>query len=98
MRRIALPVAATPLASRRSSTARMPALSKCIATISLGGSLPEKLQAAASVGFDGVKLCAHDLLTFPGGAHEVRDIADGVGLAIVCLRPIWEPSPATRTR
>jgi 4-hydroxyphenylpyruvate dioxygenase len=77
--------------------ARLPALSKCIATISLGGSLPEKLQAAAAVGFDGVELCAHDLLTFPGGAHEIRDIADGVGIAIVCLRPVWEPGSATQT-
>jgi len=36
---------------------------RSIATVSLAGTLPEKLEAAASVGFDGVELFDNDLLT-----------------------------------
>ncbi len=39
---------------------------KSIATVSLSGTLPEKLEAAAAAGFDGVELFEHDLLTFDG--------------------------------
>ena len=37
---------------------------RSIATVSLAGNLPEKLEAAASVGFNGVELFENDLLTF----------------------------------
>jgi 4-hydroxyphenylpyruvate dioxygenase len=36
---------------------------RSIATVPLAGTLPEKLEAAASVGFDGVELFDNDLLT-----------------------------------
>ena len=58
-----------------------------IATVSLSGSLPEKLDAAASVGFDGVEIFENDLLTFDGSPAEVRRIAEGLGLAITLFQP-----------
>ena len=39
---------------------------KSIATVSLSGTLPEKLEAAAAIGFDGVEIFENDLLTFDG--------------------------------
>ena len=45
---------------------------KSIATVSLSGTLPEKLEAAAAVGFDGVEIFENDLLTFDGSPAEVR--------------------------
>jgi len=38
-------------------------LRKCIATVALSGTLRDKLEACASVGFDGVEIMESDLLT-----------------------------------
>lgn len=62
-------------------------LPKSIATVSLSGTLPEKLEAAAAIGFDGVEIFENDLLTFDGSPEEVRDIANGLGLAITIFQP-----------
>ena len=48
------------------------ALPKSIATVSLSGSLPEKLDAAATIGFDGVEIFENDLLTWEGSPADVR--------------------------
>ncbi|HEY8289348.1 MAG TPA: TIM barrel protein [Acetobacteraceae bacterium] len=64
-----------------------PALPKSIATVSLSGTLTEKLEAAASVGFDGVEIFENDLLTFDGSPRDVRYLADGLGLTITCFQP-----------
>jgi len=66
----------------------MPPLPKSISTACLGGSLAEKLEAAAMIGFDAVSLCESDLAVFDGTLTDVRDIADGLGLSIACLRPL----------
>ncbi|MBU6498002.1 MAG: sugar phosphate isomerase/epimerase and 4-hydroxyphenylpyruvate domain-containing protein [Rhodospirillales bacterium] len=58
-----------------------------IATVSLSGSLPEKLEAAAAIGFDGVEIFENDLLTFDGSPADVRRIADGLGLEIMIFQP-----------
>src|SRR3954451_15949373 len=63
-------------------------LSKAIATVCLSGSLPEKLQAAAAVGFDGVEIFENDLLTFDGSPADVKTICDGLGLAIPLYQPL----------
>jgi 4-hydroxyphenylpyruvate dioxygenase len=63
------------------------ALPKSIATVSLSGTLPEKLEAAAAIGFDGVEIFENDLLTFDGSPADVRSIANGLGLAITCFQP-----------
>jgi 4-hydroxyphenylpyruvate dioxygenase len=60
---------------------------RSIATVSLSGTLPDKLEAAASVGFDGVEIFENDLLTFDGSPSEVRRIAEDLGLAITIFQP-----------
>jgi 4-hydroxyphenylpyruvate dioxygenase len=60
---------------------------RSIATVSLAGTLPEKLEAAASVGFNGVELFENDLLTFDGTPAEVRRIGRELGLAITAFQP-----------
>src|SRR4051794_34908150 len=76
-------------------------LPKAIATVCLSGSLPEKLQAAAAVGFDGVEIFENDLLTFDGSPADVKSICDGLGLAIPLYQPLRDfecmPEPQ-RTR
>ena len=51
-------------------TASAAPLRKCIATVALSGSLPDKLEAAATVGFDGVEIMEADLLTFDGSPAD----------------------------
>ena len=62
-------------------------LKKSIATVSLSGPLPDKLEAAAAVGFDGVEMFESDLLTFDGTPGDVRRIAADLGLEIVLFQP-----------
>ncbi len=62
-------------------------LPKCIATVSLAGTLPEKLETIAAIGFDGVEIFENDLLTFAGKPEDVRRIAEGLGLAITLYQP-----------
>ncbi len=67
-----------------SATAHLP---RSIATVSLSGTLPEKLDAAATVGFDAVEIFENDLLTYDGSPAEVRRIAEDLGIAIVLYQP-----------
>ena len=60
---------------------------KSIATVSLSGSLEQKLQAIAAAGFDGVELFENDFLHFPGSARELRQRADDLGLGIDLYQP-----------
>jgi len=62
-------------------------LRKSIATVALSGTLADKLEAAARVGFDGVEVMEADLLAFDGSPAEVRSIADDLGLAIEVYQP-----------
>ncbi|HUB16798.1 MAG TPA: TIM barrel protein [Acetobacteraceae bacterium] len=62
-------------------------LPKSIATVSLSGTLPEKLEAAAAIGFDGVEIFENDLLTYDGSPEDVRAIAENLGLAIYIFQP-----------
>src|SRR5690348_13538999 len=73
-------------------------LAKSIATVSLSGTLPEKLEAAAAIGFDGVEIFENDLLTFDGSPEEVRTIAGNLGLAITIFQPFrdFEAMPDPR--
>ncbi len=65
----------------------LPRLPKSIATVSLSGTLPEKLETAAAIGFDGVEIFESDLLTFDGFPAEVRKIAENLGLTITVFQP-----------
>ena len=73
-------------------------MQKSIATVSLSGTLPEKLEAAAAIGFDGVEIFENDLLTFDGSPEEVRAIAGNLGLAITIFQPFrdFEAMPEPR--
>ena len=54
-----------------------------IATVSLSGTLPEKLKAIAAAGFDGVEIFENDLLYFDGSPKEVRDMCHDINLDIM---------------
>lgn len=76
-------------------------LPKSIATVCLSGALPDKLEAAAAAGFDGVEIFENDLLTFDGTPMEVRRLCDDLGLSITLFQPFRDfeamPEPQ-RTR
>ena len=73
-------------------------LPKCIATVCLSGTLPEKLEAAAAVGFEGVEVFESDLLTFDGSPADARRICDDLGLTVMLYQPFRDfeamPEPA----
>ena len=58
-----------------------------IATVSLSGTLEEKLQAVARAGFDGVEIFENDLLAFPGSAAEVGQIIRDLGMQCTLFQP-----------
>jgi 4-hydroxyphenylpyruvate dioxygenase len=73
-------------------------LPRSIATVSLSGSLPEKLEAAARAGFDGVEIFDNDLMTHDGSPAEVRRIAADLGLAIYLFQPFRDFEAAGEPR
>ncbi|WIJ25069.1 bifunctional sugar phosphate isomerase/epimerase/4-hydroxyphenylpyruvate dioxygenase family protein [Devosia sp. RR2S18] len=58
-----------------------------IATVSISGELPEKLQAIAAAGFDGVEIFENDFLTFGGTPQEVGAMVADHGLEITVFQP-----------
>jgi 4-hydroxyphenylpyruvate dioxygenase len=69
---------------------------KSIATVSLSGTLEEKLAAAAQVGFDGVEIFESDLVNCPSTPAEIRHRAEDLGLRIELYQPFrdFEAVPA----
>jgi 4-hydroxyphenylpyruvate dioxygenase len=63
-------------------------MKKSIATISLGGTLAEKLAAIAAAGFDGIELVVNDLPIYRGAAAEIRHAVAELGLSIDLFQPI----------
>ncbi|MER7483293.1 TIM barrel protein [Streptomyces sp. NPDC126510] len=61
---------------------------KSIATVSLSGSLTEKLTAAARAGFDGVEIFENDLLASPLSPEEIRARTADLGLTIDLYQPM----------
>ncbi|MGW2718655.1 bifunctional sugar phosphate isomerase/epimerase/4-hydroxyphenylpyruvate dioxygenase family protein [Streptomyces sp. NPDC001492] len=59
-----------------------------IATVSLSGSLTEKLTAASRAGFDGVEVFENDLLASPLDPEEVRARCVDLGLSIDLYQPM----------
>ncbi|MFE9907702.1 sugar phosphate isomerase/epimerase and 4-hydroxyphenylpyruvate domain-containing protein [Streptomyces clavifer] len=59
-----------------------------IATVSLSGTLTEKLTAAARAGFDGVEIFENDLIGSPLTPEEIRDRAADLGLTIDLYQPM----------
>ena len=60
---------------------------KSIATVSLSGTLSEKLDAIVAAHFDGVEIFENDLLFFNGTPRDVRLYASGIGLTIDLFQP-----------
>jgi 4-hydroxyphenylpyruvate dioxygenase len=74
---------------------------RSIATVSLSGSLDEKLRAIAAAGFDAVEIFENDLLSFSGSPHDVAQLCRDLGLSICAFQPFRDfegmPEPQ-RTR
>ena len=60
---------------------------RSIATVSLSGTLEEKLRAAADAGFDGVEVFENDLISSPLPPRQIRDLASSLGLSIDLYQP-----------
>ncbi|GAA5233509.1 sugar phosphate isomerase/epimerase and 4-hydroxyphenylpyruvate domain-containing protein [Verticiella sediminum] len=73
---------------------------KSIATVSMSGTLPEKLEAIAAAGFDGIELFENDFIGFRGTAGELRARAADLGLSIDLYQPFRDfegmPEPQFR--
>ncbi|MFC5814943.1 bifunctional sugar phosphate isomerase/epimerase/4-hydroxyphenylpyruvate dioxygenase family protein [Nonomuraea harbinensis] len=61
---------------------------KSIATVSVSGTLTEKLEAIAAAGFDGVEVFENDLVACPLPPEEIRLRADDLGLGIDMYQPL----------
>jgi len=76
-------------------------MQKAIATVSLSGTLDEKLTAIAAAKFSGVEIFENDLLSFNGTPADVRRMTADLGLKIVAFQPFRDfegMPPARRTR
>lgn len=69
---------------------------RSIATVSIAGTLTEKLAAIAAAGFDGVEIFENDLLYFPGKPAEIRQRAEDLGLTITLYQPFRDFEGAPR--
>ena len=67
-----------------------------IATVSLSGTLGEKLEAIAAAKFDAVEIFENDLVTYSGPPADVRKACGDLGLDIITLQPFrdFEGMPA----
>lgn len=59
-----------------------------IATVSLSGSLVEKLHACADAGFDGVEIFEPDLIASEHSPEEIRHLARRLGLSLDLYQPL----------
>lgn len=62
-------------------------MSNAIATVSLRGTLEEKLKAAAAAGFKGVEIFENDLIGSALTPREVRAMLDDLGMACMLYQP-----------
>ncbi|WP_172729324.1 bifunctional sugar phosphate isomerase/epimerase/4-hydroxyphenylpyruvate dioxygenase family protein [Kluyvera cryocrescens] len=60
---------------------------RSIATVSISGTLPEKLSAIAAAGYQGVEIFENDLLYYTGTPADVRKMAADLGLKITLFQP-----------
>ena len=73
---------------------------RSIATVSLSGTLRQKLEAIAAAGFDGIELFEADFINFNGTAAELGRIAADLGLSIDLYQPFrdFEAMPEPQFR
>lgn len=72
---------------RDSGPGPQPSVQRSIATVSLSGTLEQKLAAAARAGFDGVEIFENDLLSCRLGPADVRSLAADLGVRIMLYQP-----------
>ncbi|QXQ18133.1 3-dehydroshikimate dehydratase QuiC [Pseudomonas tolaasii] len=73
-------------------------MQRSIATVSLSGTLPEKLEAIAAAGFDGVEIFENDLLYYDGSPREVKQMCADLGIAITLFQPFRDFEGCRRDR
>ncbi|MCT4371954.1 hypothetical protein CLG85_017155 [Yangia mangrovi] len=59
----------------------------CIATVSISGTLSEKLEAISAAGFDGIEIFEQDFITDSGSARDVGNRIRKQGLASLSAHP-----------
>ena len=69
-----------------------------IATVSVSGSLVEKLHACADAGFDGVEIFEPDLIAADQSPEEIRALAHRLGLALYLYQPLRDIEGVSETR
>ncbi|WP_339530289.1 3-dehydroshikimate dehydratase QuiC [Pseudomonas mucidolens] len=73
-------------------------MQRSIATVSLSGTLPEKLEAIAAAGFDGVEIFENDLLYYDGSPREIKQRCADLGIAITLFQPFRDFEGCRRDR
>lgn len=73
---------------------------RSIATVSISGTLRQKMDAVAAAGFDGVEIFENDFINYNGTAAELRSMAAGLGLTIDLYQPFrdFEAMPEPQFR
>lgn len=64
-----------------------PGMKTSIATVSISGTFPEKLEAIAAAGFDGIEIFETDFLTFGATPRELGKMISDSGLEITLFQP-----------
>lgn len=70
----------------------------CIATVSLSGPLPEKLEAIAAAGFDGIEMFENDLLHYAGTPQDAHRMCADLGIDVVLFQPFRDFEGCPRDR
>lgn len=73
---------------------------RCISSLSLSGSLEDKIIAAAQAGYAGIEIFREDIVGFPGKPEDIAQVAKDEGIAIVSLQSLrdFEGFPAGEAR
>src|SRR5690349_24725470 len=69
-----------------------------IATVCLSGTLEDRLDAAATAGFDGVEIFENDLIAATSSAEDIRARAADLGLTIELYQPFRDAEGAPPER
>ncbi|MGG8293091.1 bifunctional sugar phosphate isomerase/epimerase/4-hydroxyphenylpyruvate dioxygenase family protein [Klebsiella sp. 141130] len=71
---------------------------RSIATVSISGTLTEKLHAIAAAGYQGVEIFENDLLYYTGTPRDIRNLAAELGLKITLFQPFRDFEGASRAQ
>lgn len=73
---------------------------RSIATVSISGTLRQKMEAVAAARFDGIELFENDFINYKGSAADLRSMASDLGLSIDLYQPFrdFEGMPEAQFR